>query len=444
MAVWARFMSLIPHVACKAFIDDSYLWVRLTHAQYLRTALEVTQQWGLLIGQKLNADKSSLWATTTEARRVAKALFPDIPLVLELDVLGAKLYTAKRKCMLFPDSKTEKICNDVRNIAALPLSIKCKAHLIATKVIPQCSFASEISDMPKSALHKVQGVIATALWHNRPHWRSKMFVFCFLSQPCLVEPSIARAYCAVRNMWRFVHAYPCCIQVFRTHYDKMMQCQQSLLAHFQKALNIFHLALFPDLSIRIGRQSFSVLDVHPKDLKGFLHVMGRQACYETAGSKFRKDIFKPTGLLDFHLSTLFKTCHAKPEDSCSWLQPHVDSQLVGCTITNDRRFAAGFSETSDCRFCGQVKESLSHVVCDCLACPPDLQACIAHEFGPNYRNLGIFEHPVEVANHRLGLTRWDVSAVQRFDSTLPPLDRRFCSYAKVILAMCCWICSRDG
>ena len=30
MAVWARFVSLIPHVSCRAFIDDAYLWLTLT------------------------------------------------------------------------------------------------------------------------------------------------------------------------------------------------------------------------------------------------------------------------------------------------------------------------------------------------------------------------------------------------------------------------------
>ena len=423
MAVWTRFMDLLPHVTCRAFIDDSYLWVRLIHASQLRTAFDVTQQWSKLIGQQLNAAKSSLWATNTEARRVAKSLFPEIPLVLEMDVLGTKMYTAQRKCTLFPESKTEKICNDVKNIAALPLSCKNKAHLIASKVIPQCSFASEISDMPKSALNKVQGVIATALWHNRPHWRSKMFVFCFLAQPWRVEPTIARAYCAVRNMWRYVHSHPCCLERLRNFFEAMIKCKHSLLAHFRQALQVFHLALFSDMSIRIGTVTFSILDIHPKDLRPFLHTMAQQACYEASGTKPRKDIYKPTGLLDGYLSTAFHRFHAKKDDPCAFLKPHFDSQLVGCTITNDRRFAAGFSETSDCRFCGLVKESLTHIVSECLACPPELQACIAHDFGPNYRNLGIFEHPVAIADKRLAMSRWDPQSECSFDPRQPQVLR---------------------
>lgn len=55
----------------------------------------------------------------------------------------------------------------------------------------------------------------------------------------------------------------------------------------------------------------------------------------------------------------------------------------------------------------------------CLACPPDLQACVSHDFGPNYQNLGIFEHPVAVANVRLTVAQWDPTCEVAFETTAP-------------------------
>ena len=118
MAVWVKFVSLTPHVTCKVFIDDAYLWVRIQHLHHLQTALLVTKQWNNLIGQKLNPDKSTLWATSTAARNQAKVCFPDIPLALEFDALGAKIYTSQRNATACSPDRVAKIRADIKNIAA--------------------------------------------------------------------------------------------------------------------------------------------------------------------------------------------------------------------------------------------------------------------------------------------------------------------------------------
>lgn len=232
MTVWVKFIEVIPHVVARVFIDDAYLWVRVQHIANLQLALGITEQWTDLLEQKLNASKSTLWATTKHARSLAKNTFPAIPLSCEFDVLGTKIYTSTRKSFQFPESKVDLICNDARNIAALPVPHATRAKLIAPKVIPQCTFAADVSDVPKAALNRLQSAIVTALWHNRPHWRSKMLVFCFLAQPCLVEPTVARAYTAIRNVWRHIHANPTIIQVFQQNFDVFMRNPHSLIFHF--------------------------------------------------------------------------------------------------------------------------------------------------------------------------------------------------------------------
>lgn len=149
MAVWSKFVSLIPGISAKAFIDDAYLWTRITNIHNLRIAFEVSQKWNELVGQQLNPSKSSLWATSADARSVAKAVFGDIPLVKEFDALGTKIYTSERLSYLFDDAKVSKISMDIKNISALPVPTKVKHKLLAMKVIPQFTFAADISSITK-------------------------------------------------------------------------------------------------------------------------------------------------------------------------------------------------------------------------------------------------------------------------------------------------------
>ena len=100
--VWVIFMDLLPEVVAMAYIDDAYLWARLEHASALSMAVQVTRFWDQLSGQLLNDSKCVVWGTSTNARKTCKALWPDMSLQLEIEVLGATIPTSKRPCFSFP------------------------------------------------------------------------------------------------------------------------------------------------------------------------------------------------------------------------------------------------------------------------------------------------------------------------------------------------------
>lgn len=215
-----------------------------------------------------------------------------------------------------------------------------------------------------------------------------------------MEPLIGRAYTAVRNFWRFIHQNPSSLDGLRSLFHESLKNKHSFLKHITDALRVFHLGLFPNLQVGIGSHRFNILDVQLRDLKPFLLVMGRQQAYEKVSFRTRKDVKRPTGLLDFSLSSCFRRrYHQVPGESS--LIPHFESQQVGCTITNDRRCAAGFTDTPMCRFCNQTKESLLHIVEECDSVPPHLQLGPLHELGPNFGGLGLVEHPVALCDFRL-------------------------------------------
>lgn len=100
---------------------------------------------------------------------------------------------------------------------------------------------------------------------------------------------------------------------------------------------------------------------------------------------------------------MFRHKHRKSPNA-KLLLPHFDAQIVGCTITNDRRAAAGYTDSAACRFCDGAKESLVHIVNECAHAPSYIKELPKHDLGPNFPGLGIVEHPAAVVNHRLRLS----------------------------------------
>ena len=92
--VWYHPFEHLPGIIVQAYIDDSYLWCRLANIQHLNTAIQVTQLWDGLVGQKLNIAKSSMWSNTAEGRSALRTTFSDFPVTLELETLGTRIYTS--------------------------------------------------------------------------------------------------------------------------------------------------------------------------------------------------------------------------------------------------------------------------------------------------------------------------------------------------------------
>ena len=166
----------------------------------------------------------------------------------------------------------------------------------------------------------------------------------------------------------------------------------------------FQLNLFGHINLGFG-------DLSVRDLAPLLKQLAVQMHYVHSANLNRKDFFKPTGFVDLFHSKLYGTQKGVRDSLSPPLLAHFEAQLVGCTITNDRRFAAKFADSPLCRFCETVKESLVHI----LQCPQarlQFPAGPGHELGPNFHQLGIVEHPLAILRHRLHVDRADALAVQ--------------------------------
>ena len=277
--VWCHLLEHFPEISARAYIDDSYLWCRLQHSAVLSKAVELTKVWDLRSGQKLNEGKSSAWGTSTEARKVLKSTFPDVPIVLELAVLGTIIYTSERSNFCFSEARLKKILDDTDNIAALPVGKSVRSFLIGAKIIPQMSFGAHITKITQQSLKKIQNAVAKALWVGQPMWRSKQLLHVILSKPHRTDPLTAGAYNTVLEVVRLCHNSPSAIpQVLNTW--NQPTGNHSLAESLKAAFEFLGIDYDSDINISfMNSPPVSIFDLSPKCISKPLQNIARHACY---------------------------------------------------------------------------------------------------------------------------------------------------------------------
>ena len=415
--IWVRMIQCLPEITARAFVDDAYLWTHIANAHILQDAFAATELWDTIVGQKLNAAKSVVWATSQEARKIAKSKFPQMTMKLEIDVLGSLIYTSHRNAYVFSDEKLAKIITDTRNIAALPLSRKDKTKILGAKVIPQCTYATSLANMPKTSIGKIQTEIVHVLWQRRPPWRARWLVLTFLGKPYRTEPHIARAYNAIMEFLRFFHANMQHKTLILELLNAPFVNKYGLIPKLRNACDCFGINVHDDLTFS-WRNSHKIPaeELAPKDIRNTLQMLAVNATYYRSTDAKRKDLFKPTGILDFDLTTLYQRNTKLQTNAPFPPQSLFENQLVGAAPTRDRLFAANLHETSRCRFCSFEKESMLHFL-ECNVLKEKIGSVPEHELGPNFTLLGIVEHPNKIAEHRLRFMQIDQTIHHEFDPT---------------------------
>lgn len=145
--------------------------------------------------------KCQTWASSTEARRCAKQSFPMMKLEHEVTVLGVVIQTTQKQNSQWSPDKTKKICREIALTGSLPCSMKMKELLISTKAIPQLNYTPHINAVPKDQLKLIQSAAARVLWKNRPTCRSRWMLRGVLCNPARSEPTFARAFRTITEVF---------------------------------------------------------------------------------------------------------------------------------------------------------------------------------------------------------------------------------------------------
>lgn len=315
--------------------------------------------------------------------------------------MGTRIYTSAKSPFGFSAKSLKQALNDIDNIAVLPVSRKIKSFLVGAKVIPRLTFGAHISRIPKRALDQIQHAIVRCLWYGRPKWRSKWLVQAILSAPHRTEPTFACAYQVALETIRSCHLQPGLFLQLQRTMENADALPHSLASRLLMACDTLGLEIDTKLRLSFqGSAPICIAELSPQDARRALQAVCRHACYARATHTPRKDFCKPQGIFDHQLSTLYLAHSPVATPGELPLRKRFESVVVGCSLTNDRMAATGWTSSSERRFCQTTKESMDHLTAECKVLHNDIGAPVGHQLGQNFRTLSHVEHPWFVGRRR--------------------------------------------
>ena len=381
MCAWTKLMACFTKIRSYIFIDDAYVDAALKDLNELVAAVKATELFDELSGQALNLHKSCAWGTTQKARSLLRQQFPQMPLHELVQVLGGNIKASAKPHVLPSSSKFHLIRTLVDTIGNLPLSFRAKSKIIAIKVSPMITFASEINPWQRKHIDAFISSITKALWQNRPHWRSQELLFALATDPTKVYPPSVIATTTICNVVKRcredVDFYNKWIRLVNS--PKVIR--KGLLDNFGSACSTVGLRFVAPCGLQFldfPVQSF--LDFSPKSLRRLLRTAARQALYSSALSSSRHDL-RPlgSGVVDPDLNPLGRDWD-KPwrsklggYDESIFLGP-----LLGAIPTGNRLYRANLQEHQRCRFCDHNHEDIIHLTSGC----PGIQQKLGKVFTP--------------------------------------------------------------
>ena len=193
MTGWTAIVESIPGIEHFAFIDDSYRLVLESNVENLAAALTGTKLFDKLVGQKLNIDESSWFATSKAAGKKLANEIPALPIHDTFSVLGTFVKTNAKRITIDPKNTAQSLHAILHDIENLPVSLQNKAFVISSKVVSKILYHPEVIPWPKATIDSMVNSVAEALWSNRPGWRNPelFFSLCTNSIACHPHMSIA-------------------------------------------------------------------------------------------------------------------------------------------------------------------------------------------------------------------------------------------------------------
>lgn len=193
------------------------------------------------------------------------------------------------------------------------------------------------------------------------------------------------------------------------------------MAHIpQNAANTLGLVINDQLAISFCHsQPVPLVSLSAKDANKVLAYVARDACYKATGESKRKDFHRTQRIFDHQQTTApLRQLPIGRYNGDVPARHRLESILVGCTLTNDHLAGSGWAGSAVCRFCKVEKESMLHLVKECVHLREIIGRPAEDELGTNFQLLGHVEHPLFIAKRRLQFAHAsDIPVANEFDSS---------------------------
>ena len=128
MTGWTAIVESISGIEHFVFIDDCYLLALESNVENLAAALTGTKLFDKLVGQKLNIDKSSGFATSRTAKKKLANAIPAFPIHDTFAVLVTFVKTNAKRITIDPKNTAQGVRAMLHDIEHLPISLRKKKN----------------------------------------------------------------------------------------------------------------------------------------------------------------------------------------------------------------------------------------------------------------------------------------------------------------------------
>ena len=397
MTCWVKVIQKFTRVLHWVYIDDAYLLADHNDIQELKLAMEATELFDTLTGQKTNLSKSGGWATSPKTKKLMKNLFPSLPLYDWFLVLGSQVKANQKGKTAEVVTKAHYLRSLIVDIGHLPISLAAKVKILCAKAIPKITFTPELNPWPRLTIQNMTALVVKCLWNNRPSWRSADLFYCLAGNPSRLHPEFASATCVVINIVNRCNTDSHFCNLWTQITSKGVKViSHGLLDAFVKATSLLGLTFSPPFMLQWHDfPEFHFKDHNAKSLRRFLRFVVVQQLYSQAIDGERKDLVsKGSKVLDVDLLPLGPRVD-KPWWSKKWKLDETIAigPAVGACPTADRLYQAKLCSSPKCRFCGFEKETIGHLTSHCDVVSSKIGSKPWDDDQPHLASHGLFEVP---------------------------------------------------
>lgn len=414
MCGWCELLSSIPEIEYFGYIDDCYIMCDEKFSFNLKQAFEATRLYDELTGQLLNVHKSEGWATTRSAKRKLAEAIPGLKINDCFQVLGTFVKTTRKAKTVPAHSTAHMIRSLVGDVAGLPISLKKKSLVIASKAVSKLLYHPEMVPWPLAVVDGLVTQISVALWGNRPMWKCSHLLYAFCTKPTTCHPHMAISTRVIMNIilrcqkdLAFVHLWSEICKgprvIARGLMDAFVRACKCLCFHFE-----------PPFSLRIHGREVSFFEVSKSSLHSLCIRAAHETLYSLSVSSPRKDVVEGgSGILD-HFVT------ASPLRAEPWCPSLLDLEVVdgihtGACPTANRLFKSNILDKPNCRFCGADYEDIRHLACECPVIREQLGTPLQmYDDQPQLPTHGIFQVPQWLFDEAIKPIRWPLPTMWDF------------------------------
>ena len=399
MNVWARAVrSEAPEVTPAVFADDVGAYTSSVSAA--QRALAVTGRFATITRQRLNTDKSKVWATTAESRSSLNNLtLQGKPLQQTKGsrIVGAHLRFTYGERNTTGEKRVENGIVIAKRIRWAPLPMFLRAKLIASLVNPGSLYGYPVAGLPQVSMNAIRSAVMSAVWGTRRKLRCRELVFTLLVPGHLVDPVQFAAYNSLWMLRCMLRKRPELREVFlqvwqhRDANSQRVPGPGSIVASIVRRLGWYWHD--PDFFERPGKRRLPLTQGDDNWWKHEVREGLRIAEWRSA-AKRRLDCAGMDALTGIDK---LSTCALLNSSSTTHTEKgDLRSILSGSVRFGERLCEAGIWHSSICPFCRMAPESLVHVWWHCpawqhLRFDPDLPVDSTRRAWPQCsQSLGVF------------------------------------------------------